>query len=89
MLSATGSTYASDVYSFGIVTWEVLSRELPWADVTHPREVYIRVVLNELRPEIPAEAPAGLADIMRACWAGDPEARPTFSAVMKGLKSRD
>ncbi|CAM9606844.1 unnamed protein product, partial [Hapterophycus canaliculatus] len=49
VLDATRSTYASDVYSFGIVAWEVLSRELPWANVTHPRDVYIRVVLKGLR----------------------------------------
>ena len=89
VLSANGSTYASDVYSFSIVAWEVLSRELPWADVTHPREVYIRVVLNELRPDIPAEAPADLAAMIRACWAGDPEARPTFVAVMTGMRPHD
>lgn len=90
VLSADGNTYASgDVYSFGIVIWEVLSRELPWADVTHPREVYIRVVLNELRPDIPAEAPSDLADIVRACWAGDPEARPTFGDVIKSMTPCD
>ena len=88
VLSATGSTYASDVYSFGIVAWEVLSRELPWADVTHPREVYIRVVLNELRPKIPANVPTDLADTIRECWAGDPEARPAFGAVMTSIQSR-
>ena len=38
---------ASDVYSFGIVAWEVLSRELPWGSVSHPQEVYIPVVLKE------------------------------------------
>ncbi|CAM9173780.1 unnamed protein product [Ectocarpus sp. 6 AP-2014] len=87
VLDASGSTYASDVYSFGIVAWEVLSRELPWASVVHPREVYIRVVLNELRPEIPADAAADIATMMRACWAGDPEARPTSSAIMERIES--
>ena len=57
MLNAAGSTYSSDVYSFGVVVWEVRSRELPWATVTHPRDVYIRVVLNGLRPVIPDDAP--------------------------------
>lgn len=86
MLGAAGSTYASDVYSFGVVVWEVLTRELPWASVTHPRDIFIRVVLNELRPEIPAGAPADMADVVRACWAGEPGARPTFAAVMKSIK---
>ncbi len=87
VLGASGSTYASDVYSFGIVVWEVLSRELPWASVAHPREVYIRVVLNELRPDIPVDAPDDMANMVRACWAGEPKARPTFSTIMKRIES--
>lgn len=87
MLGASGNTYASDVYSFGIVAWEVLSRELPWASVTHAKDVHIRVVLNDLRPDIPAEAPADLADMMRACWAAEPKARPAFSSILKDMKS--
>ena len=87
MLGASGSTYASDVYSFGVVAWEVLSREIPWAGVAHPREVYIRVVLNGLRPDIPVDAPTDMANMMKACWAGEPRARPTFNAIMEGIKS--
>jgi len=81
------STYASDVYSFGIVAWEVLSRELPWASVAHPREVFIRVVLNDLRPDIPIDAPEDMANMVRACWAGEPKARPTFSTIMERIES--
>ncbi|CAM9307947.1 unnamed protein product [Laminaria digitata] len=87
VLHAAGSTYASDVYSFGIVVWEVLSRELPWATVTHPRDIYIHVVLNELRPTIPDGAHTYMADVARACWAGEPGVRPTFSAMVEGMKA--
>ncbi len=87
VLCASGSSYASDVYSFGIVAWEVLSRKIPWESVTHPREVYIRVVLNELRPGIPVDAPADMATMIRACWAGDPGARPTFSSIIERIES--
>ncbi|CAM9360961.1 unnamed protein product [Scytosiphon promiscuus] len=86
VLEATGSTFASDVYSFGIVAWEVLSRELPWANVTHPRDIYIRVVLKGLRPDFPAEAPADMVDMVRACWLGDPKARPVFQSIMEDIK---
>ncbi|CAM9481119.1 unnamed protein product, partial [Laminaria digitata] len=77
----------SDVYSFGIVVWEVLSRELPWATVMNPRDIYIRVVLNELRPTIPDDAPTDIADVARACWAGEAGDRPTFSAIVEAMKS--
>ncbi|CAN0412120.1 unnamed protein product, partial [Scytosiphon promiscuus] len=81
-------TNASDVYSFGIVAWEVLSRKLPWGNLPRPDDVFIYVVLNALRPDIPTEAPADLADMIRACWAGEPEFRPSFDAILKALKSR-
>ncbi|CAM9974886.1 unnamed protein product [Scytosiphon promiscuus] len=87
VLRASGCTYASDVYSFGIVAWEVLSRDLPWANLPRPDDVFIHVVLNGLRPELPAETPVDLADTIMACWAGKPEDRPAFSSIMKTLKS--
>lgn len=31
----------------------------------------------------------GRTAVMRECWAGDPEARPTFGAVMQRVKPRD
>lgn len=55
--------------------------------MAHPREVYIRVVLNELRPDIPADTPTDIANIVAACWAGEPEARPTFRAIMERIES--
>ncbi|CAM9431484.1 unnamed protein product [Scytosiphon promiscuus] len=87
VLDAPGSTYASDVYSFGIVAWEVLSRELPWANVARPREVYIYVVLKSLRPDMPVDAPTDIVNMIKACWAGEPDERPTFSTIMQRFES--
>ena len=82
MLDAKRSTYASDVYSFAIVAWEVLSREIPWATETHPRGICIRVFIKGLRPEILADAPADIANIIRTCWTRVPDARPKFADVL-------
>lgn len=87
MLEAEGSTYESDVFSFGIVAWEVLSTELPWANKTRPRDI-ICAVLKGLRPVFPVDAPIDIADVAKACWAEEPEARPKFSAIMEGMKMK-
>ena len=87
MLDAQGTSYGSDVYSFGVVVWEVLSRKLPWADECL-RNIYIRVMIKEDRLEIPLDAPADVANVMKACWAGVPKKRPTFNDISKML-SRD
>ncbi|CAM9578480.1 unnamed protein product [Laminaria digitata] len=83
VLESKGTSFASDVYSFGIVMWEVLSRKLPWADEACPRDIYARVVFKGDRPEIPGGSPAEMARVMSACWAGVENVRPTFSDIMK------
>ncbi|CAM9703174.1 unnamed protein product [Ectocarpus fasciculatus] len=77
-MSLTWSAPDVCALSFGIVVWEVLSRELPWAGLAHPREVCVPAV--SLRPDIPVDTPADMANMMRACWAGEADARPPLSA---------
>eukprot|EP00903_Cladosiphon_okamuranus_P009885 g9389.t1 len=87
VLESGGSTYESDVYSFGIVVWEVLSRELPWANKTRPRDI-LSAVLMGIRPSFHVDAPADIVDIAKACWGGEPEDRTTFGAILKDMKAR-
>ena len=87
ILDAVGSTFKSDVYSFGIVTWEIFSRELPWSTLSHPKDVYIRVVLKGLRPEIPKNVPSHFVKLMESCWKGEACDRPSFSSIMEDMKS--
>ncbi|CAN0524620.1 unnamed protein product, partial [Scytosiphon promiscuus] len=85
VLDTHDTSYASDVYSFGVVVWEVLSRSTPWADECR-RNIYVRVVIKEQRPPIPAESPADLAKVANACWDGVPNNRPTFNDIMKLIR---
>jgi len=67
------------------VVWEVLSRELPWAR-TPPRAMLGQVLMGA-RPTFHAGAPEGIVDIARACWAEDPQERPTFDAILADMKA--
>ncbi|CAM9240971.1 unnamed protein product, partial [Hapterophycus canaliculatus] len=87
VLEAEGSTYASDVYSFGIVVWEVISRELPWAKKTRPRDV-LSAVLRGIRPSFHVDAPPDIVDIAKACWCGEPSERTTFRAILEGMGAK-
>lgn len=89
MLDVKGSSYASDVYSIGIVAWEVLSMQVLWQEEAAPVDIYKRVVFKGERPAIPADAPADIVAIVRACWAGAPGERPTASEVMGQRSSRN
>ena len=87
VLEEEGSSYASDVYSFGIVVWEVVSRKLPWANKTRPREI-LSAVLRGKRPSFHVDAPADVVEIAKACWGGEPEERTTFAAILEDMKAK-
>ena len=80
------ASFESDVYSFGIVSWEIASRQMPWAGV-NARSIFRRVVLTGDRPEMPNDVSADIEVIIRSCWREDPTARPTFSDILGTMKS--
>lgn len=86
VLDSEGSSYASDVYSFGIVVWEVISRNLPWSNKTRPSEI-VFAILKGVRPPFHVDDPVDMVDIAKACWCGEPKERTTFQAILEGMKA--
>lgn len=73
------------MYSFGVIVWEIISGNIPWSDECL-RDVFIRVVMKNERPQIPAESPADLTNLVRTCWHVMPDERPTFDDIMRSTK---
>lgn len=84
----------SDVYSFGIMLYELVF-EQPLYDDLEAYEVMQKIVKDELRPTIPTTLPEGyppahvdrLVRVMKACWYADPKKRPHFDAIAHELGS--
>ena len=77
---------AVDVYSFGIVMWEVHSRKLPYTDVVVKNHFDLsKMIAGRRRPAFPKGLPPPLgwyASLMRKCWAMAATAWPTFKVAL-------
>lgn len=76
----------SDVWSFGILLWELYS----YGRVPYPRVPLADVVQHVekgYRMERPESCPEYVYNIMKQSWSEDPADRPTFKTVCKQLDS--
>lgn len=74
-----------DVYSFGIVMWELLTGDDPYSDM-RAAEIIGGIVNNSLRPQIPSWCDPEWKSLMEGSWAGEPAQRPSFTEISQRLR---
>jgi len=78
-------TVKSDVWSFGIVLWEILEfGKVPYSDMSNP-ETIKNLQLGYRLPQ-PHNCPSSVYQLMLKCWDSNPTTRPTFSAIQNIVK---
>uniref|UniRef100_A0A3P9KVR0 Receptor-interacting serine/threonine-protein kinase 2 n=1 Tax=Oryzias latipes TaxID=8090 RepID=A0A3P9KVR0_ORYLA len=73
-----------DMYSYAIIMWEVLSRQIPFEEVTNPMQIMFSVLrgkrpdisLDSLSADIPSRET--LINLMTDGWTANPDERPSF-----------
>ena len=72
-----------DVFSFGILAYEMLARRRAYAERLLTMETVAEAVSADqsFRPAIPKAWPRPIVDLLHSCWAQEPEGRPSFRAL--------
>ncbi|PRQ30393.1 putative protein kinase TKL-Pl-6 family [Rosa chinensis] len=83
--SSTKVSEKVDIFSFGIVLWEILTGEEPYANM-HYGAIIGGIVNNTLRPTIPSYCDPEWRTLMEQCWAPNPAARPSFTEIASCLR---
>ncbi|XP_041814162.1 mitogen-activated protein kinase kinase kinase 12-like [Chelmon rostratus] len=73
-----------DIWSFGVVLWEMLTGEVPYKDVDSSAIIW-GVGNNSLQLPVPDSCPDSFKLLLRQCWNCKPRNRPSFRQILLHL----
>eukprot|EP01103_Thecamoeba_quadrilineata_P018105 TRINITY_DN6721_c0_g1_i1.p1 TRINITY_DN6721_c0_g1~~TRINITY_DN6721_c0_g1_i1.p1 ORF type:complete len:447 (-),score=68.95 TRINITY_DN6721_c0_g1_i1:84-1424(-) len=85
-------TPKSDIYSVGVILWEVLNRVMtgtyqqPFSEFSNLQfdfQILIQVAKSNLRPTIPPKSPPAVVSLITSCWDHEPDNRPDVAKLLE------
>ena len=80
------SSKASDIYSLGIVIWELISCKIPYQG-RESLSILYAVKVHKLRPDIPDHCPQALKHLLEKCWKENRKKRPDIKEVLDTVET--
>ena len=77
----------SDVYSFGIILWELITLNYPWHELKDPVQIVGKVAFLHHRPKIPSWVETEMEELLLDCWSRDSCDRPEFVRILELLQT--
>ncbi|XP_047980353.1 serine/threonine-protein kinase BCK1/SLK1/SSP31-like isoform X1 [Salvia hispanica] len=75
----------SDIYSFGVILWELITQKIPWENLNSMQVIGAVGFMNQ-HLDIPDNVDGEWASIIQSCWDSEPHSRPSFQELVDKLK---
>eukprot|EP00026_Physarum_polycephalum_P002688 Phypoly_transcript_02696.p1 GENE.Phypoly_transcript_02696~~Phypoly_transcript_02696.p1 ORF type:complete len:374 (+),score=48.74 Phypoly_transcript_02696:506-1627(+) len=76
-----------DVFSFGVILWEIITKQKPYQHHSDARIFASAVCHAHERPPIPSNISPTLQNLIKSCWDHNPDARGSFREILYALNS--
>ncbi|KAJ0986214.1 hypothetical protein J5N97_004570 [Dioscorea zingiberensis] len=83
---ASKYTEKADVYSFGMICFELLTGKVPFEDGHLQGDTMSRNIKAGERPLFPSPSPKYLTNLVKKCWQAEPSQRPSFPSICRVLR---
>ncbi|KAK6146238.1 hypothetical protein DH2020_020107 [Rehmannia glutinosa] len=75
----------ADVYSYGVILWELFTHKIPWDNLNSMQVIGAVGFMNQ-RLDIPKDVEPQWASLIESCWHSEPQSRPSFQELVEKLK---
>lgn len=79
-----GPSISTDMYSFGVILWEIASRTFPYPRCSTNEEA-VALIVKGVKNDIPSDTPLDYKALIQWCWRDDGASRPKASQVVERL----
>ncbi|GER33397.1 kinase family protein [Striga asiatica] len=75
----------ADIYSFGVILWELATHKIPWETLNAVQVIGTVGFMNQ-RLDLPGDVDPQWNSVIESCWHSEPQCRPSFQELVEKLK---